>query len=386
MGAKPRRPAGGRGAGGGRPGPERLRDELRTVRREVLELRRYGRQLIASLGSGLVIFDGAGRVIEANPPAREALDVRRGEVPGVGLAALFGEDFAVALLARLSGKAEPLARCEDAALLRSGERKTIGFSVSPLRLPKRGDGWILLFRDITEIKRLESEVRRLDRLVSLGEISANVAHELKNPLTVMYANMEWLLDRLTGEAERRRVQIVIDHMERMEGIIARMGILSKDQPLAKRAVDVAELVRQLLSFLEKTLIEKHIAVESALPALPCWVSADPAQLQQALLNIMMNALQAMGDRGRLEVELRRRGPGGARTVVLSVADDGPGIPAHLAERIFEAFFTTKEAGTGLGLAITHQIIQAHGGRIRARNRPSGGAVFRISLPAADPPA
>ena len=173
-------------------------------------------------------------------------------------------------------------------------------------------------------------------------------------------------------------------MERMEAIIARMGVLSKDQPLVVRAIDLGDLVAQMLAFVEKTLREKRIDVAVAVPPAPLWVQGDPAQLQQVLLNIIMNAGQAIGSNGTLAVRLARRAQSGNPGCELAVEDSGPGIPPHLLGKIFEPFFTTKETGTGLGLSITSQIVAAHNGRIRAENRPEGGACVKIWFPAAKP--
>jgi signal transduction histidine kinase len=351
---------------------------------QIRKLTRFNEEIINSLTSALVTFDAEGWVISVNPIARRVLALRP-KAEDLRLEQIFGAAFADLLRGQLEKTKGTLSRAEGEITLRNGERKVIGYSASPLRLPDGdGSGWILLFRDLTDNKRLETEIRRLDRLVSLGEISANVAHELKNPLTVMYANMDWLLEKVPEEY-RRRVQIVIDHMERMEKIIARMGILSKDQPIARRTVDFGELVGQMLAFLDKTLREKKIEIETALPESPLWMNGDPAQLQQALLNIFMNAVQAMGERGSLAVRLETRAKGGARQLVLSVSDSGPGIPPHVLGHIFEPFFTTKDTGTGLGLAITSQIVESHGGKISATNRPRGGATFRIAFPSAPPP-
>ncbi len=349
---------------------------------EVRDLRRYSEQIIASLASSLVTFDGGGRVMTVNPPARGVLQLGVEDVEGLPLGALFGESFATTLLGKLGQRSLHITRVQAPIVLCSGEEKVIGYSVTPLRLSRTSRGWILLFRDITDSKRLDSDLRRLDRLVALGEISANVAHELKNPLTVMYANMEWLLDK-TPEEFHKRIRITIDHMERMEAIIGRMGILSRDQPLAARTIDLCDLVAQMLAFVDKTLREKRIDVDVALPAEPVWLQGDPAQLQQALLNIIMNASQAIGTNGKLSVRLDRRAGGGCRGAEISIADSGPGIPAHLIGKIFQPFFTTKETGTGLGLSITNQIVAAHKGRILAENISGGGACIRLWLPVAE---
>ena len=347
---------------------------------EVRMLRRFSEQVIASLSSSLVTFDAVGRVLTANPPARTVLNLDHAVAAGCNLGELFGDEFAASLLSRL-GRGAHITRAQAAIVAAGGERKAIGYSVTPLGRSGAGRSWILLFRDITDLQRLDHEMRRLERIVSLGEISANVAHELKNPLTVMYANMEWLLEKLP-EQFRPRVQITIDHMERMEAIIGRMGILSKEQPLAKRLVDLNDLVVQMLDFVEKNLQEKRIGLEIEVPAAPQWLEGDPAQIQQVLLNLIMNASQAIGSDGTVAVRLSRRLRGGCSGIEVCVTDSGPGIPTHLLGRIFEPFFTTKETGTGLGLSITRQVVAAHGGRISARNSPGGGACFTVWLPAA----
>ncbi len=356
---------------------------LRTTIAEVRDLRRYSEQVIAGLGSGIVTFDASGTVSTVNPQARAMLRLGDAPVEGRRLSEVFGESFARGLLAKLARRRIQISRAQTAVVLGSGEERFIGYSVTPLRLGRRAS-WILQFRDITDSKRLERDLRRLERLVSLGEISANVAHELKNPLTVMYANMEWLLEKVPEEC-RRRVQITIDHMERMEGIIQRMGTLSKDQPLAARPIDFGDLVSQMLAFVDKTLREKKIAAAVAVPQTQIWIQGDPAQLQQVLLNLVMNAAQAIGSDGTVGVRLERRASAGQPGVELSVTDSGPGIPAHLLGKIFEPFFTTKETGTGLGLAITSQIVAAHGGRVRAENNPAGGACVSVWLPISQRP-
>jgi two-component system NtrC family sensor kinase len=219
-----------------------------------------------------------------------------------------------------------------------------------------------------------------ERLATIGKMAAHVTHEVRNPLSSIALNLELLEEELSHDAREARTLLRAIALE-----VQRLSVLS-DQYLsmAKRKapeledVDAAEMVQSAASFmkrdLEKNQVELTVLVDDSLP----WVQADPAQIRQVLFNLLRNAREAVAGGGH--VWLRAQAQEGG--VLVSVKDDGPGVPAERVAELFDPFFTTKDHGTGLGLAVTRQIVQAHGGRLEYHPRPEGGAHFEFWLPAA----
>jgi signal transduction histidine kinase len=228
-------------------------------------------------------------------------------------------------------------------------------------------------------------VQRLERLAALGEISAQVAHELRNPLTAMYSTMQ-CLKPLLREQDSQMGQVILESMVRMETIIGSMGLLARETPLAIECLDLGPLVQESLALVTSTLHEQGVRVCPTFAPDPLWIDGDKDQLRQVVLNLLLNAAQAMTRGGELTVVLEGRGTAGAGTVVLSVEDTGPGVDPERVEKIFDPFYTTTERGMGLGLSISERIVRAHGGSLTFTNRPEGGAAFAVSLRWAAPPA
>jgi signal transduction histidine kinase len=219
-----------------------------------------------------------------------------------------------------------------------------------------------------------------ERLATIGKMAAHVTHEVRNPLSSIALNLELLEEELGEGAREARTLLRAIALE-----VQRLSVLS-DQYLsmAKRKapeiedVDAAEMVQSAASFmkrdLEKNQVDLTVAVDESLP----WVQADPAQIRQVLFNLLRNAREAVAGGGHVWLRAQTLEGG----VLVSVEDDGPGVPAERVEELFDPFFTTKDHGTGLGLAVTRQIVQAHGGRLEYRTRPEGGAHFEFWLPSA----
>jgi signal transduction histidine kinase len=200
----------------------------------------------------------------------------------------------------------------------------------------------------------------------------------------MSSTVQYLAAASEGR-DRELLRIITESIERMEGIIRRMRLLSREMPLARTSVDLGDLLAHLLAFLEASLRGQGVVPAFRPPAVPIFVLGDPAQLHQALLNLLMNAMQAMPQGGRLRLRLacgRPPADGGLPPVMILIADSGAGIPPEVAGRIFDPFYTTREAGTGLGLPIADKIVREHGGTIRFTSRPGHGACFAVILPGA----
>jgi signal transduction histidine kinase len=236
--------------------------------------------------------------------------------------------------------------------------------------------------------KLEQHMIVADRLASLGELAASIAHEINNPLAVISESAGWLRTQVDGQAPTRddlaastelalgKIESAIDRAVRISRNFLRFA---RAPDAVVRDTDLAELAREVAELMAKPVANVGGAIELNLETdVDLIVQSDPFQLRQVLLNLVTNAVQAIGRDGRVEIGLG----GDPDEVRITVADDGPGIPEAHLERIFEPFFTTKEAGegTGLGLAVSRGIVEKLGGRIEVENRPDRGCVFRLVLP------
>jgi signal transduction histidine kinase len=243
-------------------------------------------------------------------------------------------------------------------------------------------------RDITDRKRAEEANQKLahaSRLAVMGELTASIAHEINQPLGAILANAdaaELLLQADAGQVDEvRRILVDIRRDDlRASEVVRRVRDLLRTREPERQPLDLSEVTSGVLQLLGGDAERRHVALEPELaPGLPA-VHGDRVHLQQVLLNLLLNGMEAMADtpapRRRLAVRTGRNGRG----VVVAVTDNGHGIPPERLPRLFESFFTTKPDGMGLGLSIARSIVEAHGGRIWAENRPEGGATFRFTVP------
>lgn len=238
-------------------------------------------------------------------------------------------------------------------------------------------------------EKLESTYRQLvmsEKLASIGEITAGVAHEINNPVAVIQGNMDVVRETLGPRAEdvKTELNLVDRQIVRIQAIVGKLLQFARPSDFSAygEATPLDNVIKDCLVLVEYTLTEGDISVQTHLNAVPD-VRVDPGELQQVVINLIVNAAQAMGQSGTLDLSLTTELRDGVIGAQLSVADNGPGIPEAMLTSLFDPFFTTKQAeGTGLGLSISQTIVQRAGGQIHAQNRPSGGAEFVVWLPAA----
>lgn len=228
----------------------------------------------------------------------------------------------------------------------------------------------------------EEQLRRADRLSTLGQLSASLAHELRNPLGSIRGAAEILKDDYRpGDRKYEFCEILVKESERLDNVVEGFLGMVRRQPVETLDCDVADELRAVTLLLSTEAKQRGVRLELEAERLPT-VKGDPEKLRQAFMNIILNAVQATPAGGKVTVTavLEKTAGNGPGAVTVSVADTGPGIEPERRERIFEPFFTTKAGGTGLGLAITKKIIDGHGGRIDVESTPGNGTVFRLTFP------
>lgn len=232
-----------------------------------------------------------------------------------------------------------------------------------------------------ELKRARDEVLRSERLAAVGELAAGVAHELRNPLTSVKLLLQHTAQRPQSEPlTEARLQIILDEIARMESTIQGLLDFSRPPRLNRTRHDIRESLRRAMNLVAGRSQQQHVEMTAKLGDQPLLVDADPEQLHQVFVNLLLNGLEAMPGGGRLKLEAAV--DDSKQAIHVSVRDSGLGIPEEILKRLFEPFATSKDRGTGLGLAVSRRIVTDHQGTINAANCSAGGAVFDVVLPAA----
>jgi PAS domain S-box-containing protein len=344
--------------------------ELEVLRRKAedkaITIEGYNENILQSVPSGVMSFDEELRITKVNLSAEKILEVKRESVLGKRHREVLDEP-----ITTLINDKKVIERGEMSYVTPSGRKIWLGLTLSPLK--DREDmaiGQILIFTDLTHLKALEAQMELRSRLSSLGEISAGIAHELRNPMAVI-AGYTQLLSKKTDQSLRPTVDAITKEINVMNRIISDFLSFARPAELAVSDVDLKKIIENCIDTLVsgRNNIETHLDVEN-LPV----IKGDEILLRQAFTNLIQNAAEAMPGGGDLTV---KSSTGDFLEVTLS--DTGPGIAGDLADKIFLPFFTTKDRGTGLGLSLVQKIIVSHGGTISVDGSEKG-ATFRIRLP------
>ncbi|HXU18449.1 MAG TPA: ATP-binding protein [Terriglobales bacterium] len=327
--------------------------------------------IIRSTSNGLITTGLDGRIALVNPSAEKLLEREESELVGQPLAALFQDP--------LPQPENGIAHGEVRFVAPNEYRRTFRVITSELEGAESGIfGYVYTLDDLTQIRRLEREVRVQDRLAAVGRLSAAIAHEVRNPLTSI-AGCASLLAEMPdlNDEHRRLLQIVTRESERLNGIITDFLAYSRTKKFTFECVDLIPLLEDTLTLLEQRLeaqslsirVERRYAVEKAM------AMADGDRMKQVFWNFCENAVRAMGKSGALTIGIAQH----EADWEFTFADTGPGMSPEMIEKIFEPFQSGFEGGTGLGLAIVYQIVQAHEGKVFARSKLGQGCTFVLQL-------
>jgi len=349
----------------------------RSARISLSRIKAFSDSLVENMPIGLVALDNNEKILSFNQVAEAVLERSTAEVVGKkGADALPAELMEVVGMLK-AGQA--IIEIETDCTGRDG--KTIPLEVIATVLKEDNGallGHVILFRDLTEVERLKKEVARSRQLASLGSLAAGIAHEIRNPLSSIKGFATYFKERYRDNAEDgKTADIMVQEVERLNRVIGQLLEFARPISMDRKATALAAVIRHALKMIENDARGKNVSIKMDLaPDVPD-VVIDADKMKQVLLNLFLNALEAMPQGGTLSVGLARSD---ARTVRLTVADTGPGIEEQNLVRIFDPYFTTKQSGTGLGLTIVHKIIEAHDGEIRVASTRGKGTTVSIMLP------
>lgn len=366
-----------------------LQVRLASYRRQLRRQFEDTDSVLKSLSGGLMTLDRAGRIRTFNPAAERILGVDADGVRGRTLAEAFG-DRAPLLhdkLSRSLAAGTPIHRFELQVAQAGGNTRPIGISTSVLKTPAGEElGLLATFQDLSDVRRMQERVRRADRLAAVGELSASIAHEIRNPLAAIANSIDMLRDELPVRGEQRRLMdLVVKESERLNRILDDFLEYARVRPLEAEVVPVDRAVEEVVSLLrchpdigDDLLIRLHHDGRA-------FACLDESQMKQVYVNLALNAFEAMAHRGTLDIAITtcpgdEVGLADTPCVRLSFRDTGPGVEVGQEASIFEPFHTTKPQGTGLGLSVAARIVENHGGRIDLTSPENGGAEFSIYLP------
>ena len=360
---------------------------LDAHRKHLSDVQAFRDLIFESVGSGLVAVDARGQVNAFNRAAESITGFRASEALGQQWSAIFGPGVDLEEVQRSADDPHAPPRRHEFSLTRhDGRVIPIGISFWSLR-SGQGDvaGLIGVCQDLSAIKQMEQRMRQADRLATVGRLSANMAHEIRNPLASISGAVEALAKELPHDEGRNRlVEIVMRESERLNHIVAAFLDYARPAPMTPIDVDLAGVLDEVLLLIEHRALPATLKiVRDHAEALPARV--DPQQLRQAVWNLCLNAVQSMPDGGELRVGGRLVTTGAEPRIQIWVADTGHGIAEEDLPHIFEPFYSTKAGGSGIGLALVYRVLQDHGGLIEARSQPGEGTTFTLTLPAAREP-
>ena len=341
------------------------------------------RLIVEAAPNGMLLVDEHGTMVMVNISALRQFGYEREELLGKSVEMLIPGPFRSDHQQHRAGFAKiPQTRAMGAGrelfgLRKDGSEFAVEIGLTPIHTIK-GRGVLASIVDISERKRLETQLRRTERLAELGTLASGMAHEIGTPMNVILGRAEYLLQRTADEGMKKGLATIVTQIERITKVMNQLLAFARRRIPERRAVDLCEIVDNSLEMFQERLAQSRVEVDKRIESPLPPICADRDQLIQVLINLVMNSLHAMPGGGRLGVSLAREDS----QLCLGLSDTGHGMPEEIRSKVFEPFFTTKDfgKGTGLGLTVVKGIIDEHGGTITVESAVGKGTTFWIRLP------
>ncbi|MCK4591302.1 MAG: GAF domain-containing protein [Candidatus Latescibacteria bacterium] len=351
--------------------------------REVVQIKEYNEYILRDMESGVITVDARQRITVFNRAAEGITALRGADVIGKKVDVL-GPDLAEPLVFALSSNRLYFHREKTLSNTKGGILPVV-FSTSLLQDAQgRDSGAIMVFSDLSQIKKLEQERNRAERLATVGRLAADLAHEIKTPLVAIKTFAELLPEKFTdSDFQKNFLKVATKEIDRIDSLVSQLSNLARHPPLQYVSLDLNSLLEEVLTLLSGQIEEQGIRLVEAYSEYFPSLQGDRNQLKQLFLNLFQNSIEAMPQGGRLTISTlsENEGPENGKYLEIKISDTGPGISDENLRRVFDPFFTTKERGTGLGLSICHRIVGDHKGSIGLENNKDGsGVIATVRLP------
>jgi PAS domain S-box-containing protein len=360
---------------------------IEQLTQDLEDVKNFTESIIQSIGSGIIITEMNDTITYINRAGERMLGYSKKELLGKPFS-IFGLKEKQSVIPSFLNNPDDLDTRKEGWMKKKDHTEfPVGFTINN-HLSVRGEkiGKIVVFRDLTNVYKIQEEILRMDRLVSLGKLASGIAHELRNPLAGIKTTAQALGEEMSGDDSRREyLNRITKEIDRLNDLLKTFFSFAKPQNLNLVHCHIKDIINEIIPFLIKEIADKGIRfIETYHPQLPK-IQVDKTQMHQVFLNLFLNAIQAMPNGGELKIEaspiLSTSVEGFKQKFIkVVISDTGRGIPPHIVQKIFDPFFTTKPKGIGLGLSITYQIIKKHGGTVKVESQWEKGTSFIINLP------
>jgi signal transduction histidine kinase len=375
---------------------------MRNVEEVFSALKENLDQILGNLQDGILLFTGDGRAVLVSDAARRFLHRERDGILGLHAREIFDRS---TILGRsvLEALDAGVTMVQEEVRTETGKRIQASVDFIHDDETNLGLGALVTLHDVESAEEIESELELSRRMAAIGRLTSGVGHEVKNPINAIVVHLELLKSKLgdTGGPAIRHLEVIDAEIHRLDRVVQMLVDFSRPVELQLREQDLRSVIADVLALAAEELSTRDITLISSMPDEPLMANVDADLLKQATLNVIQNGAQAMPDGGRLEVVLEgdqriaasgdnwranapgdRSGAAGWKSAVLRIADEGPGIPEDIREKIFDLYFTTKVGGSGIGLAMTYRILQLHHGSVEVQSERDRGTEFRLRIPLA----
>jgi len=356
---------------------ERIGQRMRNVEEVFSALKENLDQILGNLQDGILLFTADGRAVMVSDAARRFLHFERENILGLHAREIFTRATVLGSVLWQAFEAR-LTLVQEEIVTETGRRIQASMDFIHDDYTRVGLGVLVTVHDLESVAQIESELELSRRMAAIGRLTSGVGHEVKNPINAIVVHLELLKTKL-GDASpnaMRHLEVIDAEIRRLDRVVQTLVDFSRPVELKLAELDLRQVIGDVLTLAAAEFSTHDVTLITHFPSKPLMAKVDADLLKQAVLNVIQNGAQSMPDGGRLNVNLEES----PKSAVLRIADQGPGIPEEIREKIFDLYFTTKSGGSGIGLAMTYRIVQLHHGSIEVESSTGRGTEFRLRIP------